>query len=108
MFRIQIKLLAGLILVLLGTLTTSAQDARTCGTYQATQEMAAKNLEYAKQLETYLASLQAVSGNDNARLQLTSKTVPVVVHIIYSNINSNISEAQVFDAIEVLNKDFNK
>lgn len=35
-------------------------------------------------------------------------TIPVVVHILYSNANQNISDAQVHSQIDVLNRDFRR
>ncbi|NER17047.1 zinc metalloprotease [Spongiivirga citrea] len=38
---------------------------------------------------------------------LGSLTIPVVVHVIYSNSNENISDTQIRSQIDVLNRDFN-
>jgi PKD repeat protein len=52
-------------------------------------------IEYQQFLQEY---------DPNAR---STYTVPVVVHIIHENGAENISDAQVYDAISVLNEDFN-
>ncbi|MFK7757813.1 MAG: M43 family zinc metalloprotease [Flavobacteriales bacterium] len=47
--------------------------------------------------------LQSRSGSDGPEY-----LIPVVFHIIHNNGPENISDAQVHDAMEVLNRDFNK
>ena len=37
-----------------------------------------------------------------------SVTIPVVVHVLYSNASENISDAQIASQIPVLNEDFHK
>ncbi len=43
----------------------------------------------------------------NTRSSFVSKTIPVVVHIIYNDSYSNISDAQVNSALTAINEDFN-
>jgi len=43
----------------------------------------------------------------NSRSSFVSKTIPVVVHIIYNDSYSNISDAQVNSALTAINEDFN-
>ena len=43
----------------------------------------------------------------NSRSSFVSKTIPVVVHIIYNDSYSNISNAQVNSALIAINEDFN-
>jgi len=43
----------------------------------------------------------------NLRSSFVSKTIPVVVHIIYNDYYSNISDAQVNSALIAINEDFN-
>ena len=43
----------------------------------------------------------------NSRSSFFSKTIPVVVHIIYNDSYSNISDAQVNSALTAINEDFN-
>ena len=45
-----------------------------------------------------------------ARLQgaAADVTVPVVMHIIHTGGSSNISDAQVYDAIRIINEDYSK
>ncbi|MFK7904619.1 MAG: M43 family zinc metalloprotease [Chitinophagales bacterium] len=64
-------------------------------------------------LDQFEAWLQKrITSNQNAGLQKTLYTLPVVVHIIHNGeavgTGSNISEAQVQSQIDVLNEDFRK
>ncbi|GAA4386106.1 M43 family zinc metalloprotease [Hymenobacter koreensis] len=60
----------------------------------------------------YQAFMQQVAAMTPAqRNQLRAMpdvTVPVVVHVMHTGTGNNISDAQVYDAIRILNEDFNK
>ena len=43
----------------------------------------------------------------NSRTYFSQKTIPVVIHIIYNDSYSNISNSQVYSALTALNEDFN-
>ncbi|WP_397364280.1 immunoglobulin-like domain-containing protein [Olleya sp. R77988] len=86
-----------------------AQQDRNCSSME--------NLEYRKQLdptlqqrmdqiETY--TQQRIAESQNARIDGSIITIPVVVHVIYSNSNENISDAQILSQIQVLNDDFRR
>jgi hypothetical protein len=63
-------------------------------------------LERALQAKARLEALtQGFTRPAGARSQYL---IPVVVHIIHDNGPENISDAQVYDAIRILNEDFNK
>ncbi|WP_340201301.1 zinc metalloprotease [Ascidiimonas sp. W6] len=47
-------------------------------------------------------------GEDPTPDNLGTINIPVVVHVIYSNANENISDAQINSQIDVLNEDFSK
>lgn len=83
----------------------SAQSILPCGTDEnltneiiRDHERQEKLFETERLIETYLTSNIIVNTE-----QL--HVVPVVVHIIYSNQNDNISNSQVYDAISILNED---
>jgi len=90
-------------------LTVGAQE-RNCYSME--------NLEYRKQqdpgLEQRMFNLEqetnriiaANQANPNRRATLI--TIPVVVHVLYSNSNENISDAQIQSQIDVLNEDFRR
>ena len=76
-----------------------------------------ENLEYRKQLDPGLqkrmdnierftqTKIQQMEGKSIAGSIIT---IPVVVHVIYSNANENISDAQILSQIQVLNDDFRR
>ncbi|GIV38264.1 MAG: hypothetical protein KatS3mg033_0064 [Thermonema sp.] len=65
-------------------------------------EMAQRMAEIERQTQRYVASF------NQAEAATTVITIPVVVHVIYSNSNENISDAQIQSQIDVLNEDFRR
>ena len=51
---------------------------------------------------------QKILSNQGAKVSGEIITIPVVVHVIYSNNNENISDAQVQSQIDVINEDFRR
>lgn len=98
------KLLVTLTLAL-PALAVSYGQVLPCGTTQATQEILAKHPElYHIQME-----LDAIANSQEQEYEggtRASKVIPVVVHIIHNYGAENISNAQVYDAIRILNEDF--
>ncbi|RAJ17961.1 immunoglobulin-like domain-containing protein [Olleya aquimaris] len=97
------------ILSFLMAFSVFAQQDRNCSTMQ--------NLEYRQQLDPTLQqrmdqieayTQQRIAEAQNARIDGSIITIPVVVHVIYSNSNENISEAQILSQIQVLNDDFRR
>ncbi|WAC01137.1 GEVED domain-containing protein [Lacinutrix neustonica] len=101
------------LLSLLFTVFAFAQQQRECGVIE--------NFEYRKQLdpqlESRMAQIEAFTEQKVKELESQEAqgkivgsiiTIPVVVHVIYSNSNENISEAQILSQIQVLNDDFRR
>ncbi|WP_400190853.1 M43 family zinc metalloprotease [Hymenobacter sp. B81] len=62
-----------------------------------------------REYRAFLQQVAQMSAADQARLRAQPDvTVPVVVHVIHTGGANNISDAQVYDAIRILNEDFNK
>ncbi len=59
--------------------------------------------QYEQQVENWISSRQQKTNKQQALI-----TIPVVVHVVYSNATENISDAQVLSAIKVLNEDFTR
>jgi hypothetical protein len=108
-----------LLAVLLTHLAASGQQLRTLypeqryGLRCAADSM--QHLEWqrnpaaAQEYRDFLRGVAMMSAAEQARLLANPDvTVPVVVHIIHQGDASNISDAQVDDAIRVLNEDFSK
>lgn len=99
------------ILLFLFAFSLFAQQERNCASME--------NLEYRKQndpnLESKMAQIEAFTRNKIEQDQASQNkivgniiTIPVVVHVIYSNAQENISEAQILSQIQVLNDDFRR
>lgn len=59
-----------------------------------------------QQIETYTQS--AIQQMQSSKIEGSIITIPVVVHVIYSNAQENISDAQILSQIQVLNDDFRR
>lgn len=75
------------------------------------------NLEYRMSqdpnLEQQMSQIEIYTQNKIESMQQNKIvgsviTIPVVVHVIYSNANENISDAQILSQIQVLNDDFRR
>jgi len=82
-----------------------SQSHRNCG--------AMENLEYRKTNDDKINhTMKAIEAHTKAFTDNPSRvvdgiiTIPTVVHVIYSNSNENISDAQIQSQIDVLNLDF--
>lgn len=98
-------------LILLFSISTQAQSQRTCGTNDLLQELIAKNPQVAIDYE----KMRTETRNFNSRQKSAANSIviPVVVHVFHNTAdanpgqNTNISDAQIFSQIEVLNNDYN-
>ncbi len=105
----------GLGIGMLASSTSFAQDShdhkdgRTCSADENLERLLSINPE-AKQnmrnIETFTQNY--ISNLKNQREEATVYTIPVVVHVLYSNSSLNISQAQINSQIDVLNEDFRK
>lgn len=86
-----------------------AQNHKQCGT-NIMVEKALKNEPLLKKnilrLQKQIDSLKTLDVQ--SKTTDIVRTIPVVIHIMYSNQSNNISDAQVHDAIRIINEDFNK
>lgn len=87
---------------------TSAQDVKYCGQTEQT-EILFNRLnhrhqaeEAAQQLEQETLDYAANRGGGQSQLYI----IPLVFHVIHNNGEENISDEQIYDAVEVLNRDF--
>lgn len=99
------KIALFVLLTLFSGLIMNAQH-RTCASHDINNMLLQTNPEYAAKraaIEEHTARYIA-----NPVKQRGVKTIPVVVHVIYENAGENISDAQIFSQIDVLNKDFRK
>jgi len=97
------------ILLFVGSYNSLSQD-RKCATMQVLQKQIEQNpalKQRMSSIETFTDQCLKRGSFKNARLD-GPITIPVVVHILYQTEEQNISEAQVFSQIDVLNKDFRR
>jgi|SaaInlStandDraft_1057018.scaffolds.fasta_scaffold68024_2 hypothetical protein len=100
MKKILTILLAG------ATLFLNAQER--CGTTAITEKMMLENPEYANARSKVNQQTEKWIENHPNHSEKTIITIPVVVHVLYSNNNQNISDAQILSQIDVLNEDFRR
>ncbi len=84
-----------------------------CGTTEYTQQMrqqhgynaahAAEDAAYEEEIQREMLRLSSERGD-----RQTVYVIPIVFHIVHENGIENISDAQVHDAIRIMNEDFNK
>lgn len=107
------KLLASAILVC-SLATFSAQAQEKCLSEILFQEKAAKDPQLLKNreaLEVFTEKFVTEAREKNASGEKSASVVriiPVVVHVIHYGGSENISDAQIFDQIDSLNKDFRR
>lgn len=95
-----------ILLTLVSALSLSIYGQRTCGTDKKMAEFFVAHPE----AEANRAALKDFLVNNQSRLNRKAGvvTIPVVVHVLYSNSAMNISDAQIASQIKVLNDDFRK
>lgn len=97
----------GVVLFLLPTLLFS-QELRRCGFLEA-QDYLFKIDEQAKaKVEIAVNGFEGEAFSQNKSLAQAIYTIPVVFHILHLGGAENINDAQILDALFVLNRDFNK
>ena len=96
----------------LSLIQVSAQDHITyfCGQVQAREKLfqqheraASDILQANEELEAFTREFESMRGSDDQIY-----TIPVVFHIIHMNGSENISDEQIFDCVNILNRDFRK
>ncbi|MBF9220381.1 M43 family zinc metalloprotease [Hymenobacter ruricola] len=93
-------------------LTRSYPEHRTgfrCAFDSAQQAAFARQPGAAAAYQSFLRQVAAMPAAARAQLLAAPDvTVPVVMHIIHNGGSSNISDAQVYDAVRVINEDYSK
>ena len=81
-----------------------AQQEKSCGTDLILQQLKAQYPDFEQRMHQGLTH----AANGDGELPKSTINVPVVVHIIHDNGVGNISDEQIFDALAVLNSDYNR
>lgn len=98
------------ILIILFSRTYIAQELKHCGTDQAIKQLYEAHPEM---WQSFINNENAynIAGAANAlnkTLSTTVYTIPVVFHVLHQNGPENISDAQIMDAMAILNRDMRK
>ena len=88
--------------------STQAQTAQRCGTDVAAKEFIEKHPELKMNIESLEQSLNSMDINSLPKNRAGNYIIPVVFHVIHNYGPENISEAQIKDAVRVLNEDYQK
>jgi len=103
----------GLLFMCLPLLTT-AQQVQRCHSEEYWEMMQEDDPSMEGRIQAYERAYQMflANGGTNTSTQRVSDcnvlTVPVVVHVIYDDATSNISDAQVISQIDILNEDYRR
>lgn len=84
-----------------------SQESNWCGTDKILNQLKADNPTFENHLHKSMTKAASNSGLGNTA-QKSILEIPVVVHILHDNGIGNISEAQVLNALEILNNDYNR
>ena len=109
------KLISATFLCLAFLNNAHAQDLKHCGSTEMQQAFWAANPDLYQEYLKENARLQAIDKQaaangykDNSRLSAPTYIIPVVFHVIHEYGTENISDAQIKDAIKVMNTDWRK
>lgn len=88
-------------------LKSSSQTLRKSGTLDHLELLKQQDGRIEQNMDAVENNLQAFLSSDNSFKKLSTPViVPVVVHVIWNTASQNISDAQVFSQIDVLNEDY--
>lgn len=86
---------------------TKAQELKPCGSTEAELELIKNNPDILR-IQEELNQYTLENESNTRRAAGTVYTVPVVFHVLHLYGSENISDAQIYDAMRVLNEDFRK
>ena len=97
-----------LFISLLTTALMYAQDYKTCGTDEMMEKAFETDPTLRKKTELLKQEVNSYVKNRNPKNDDEIYVIPVVVHIIHNGGSNNISDAQVHDAMRIINLDYKK
>jgi PKD repeat protein len=110
--RKQLLFLMGTVMLSLGFGSAQSQNVpfrRYCATDSITEAAMRQNPDYAKKRQEFMKYVKSLNAQSIARINASPQyTIPIVVHIIHTYGVDNISDAQVNDAVRIINQDFQK
>lgn len=106
--KLLTHLFLGTVFCFVGKNTILAQDYK-CGTTEAHQKLYALHPELAQaEIDNNALLAKQIKENKQYKSVEAIYTIPVVFHILHTNGVENISDAQVIDEINILNRDYAK
>ncbi len=116
MLQIRIAIVCTLLSIGISVTSSFAQDNYLhCGTTEAMKKLFELNpgleAQYDRDEKVYAEQDKQAAARgygENRDVMLTLYTIPVVFHILHQNGSENISDAQVYDAVRILNDDYRK
>lgn len=106
MFKKSVLFTAGVALVATAVMAQAPQ--RTCSTMDVDARLRAEDPTYAanrEAIETFTQNYIATGAENGERAVVT---IPVVVHVVWNVAAENISDARIYEQIDVLTKDFRR
>jgi hypothetical protein len=104
------KLLLAVFLMAAVFSSVNAQQYRPCDTDEMVRKAKLQDPGYAQRMaQLQQQTLQFIQQQGNQKTSGTILyTIPVVFHVIHNYGSENISKAQIEDAVDILNKSFQK
>jgi PKD repeat protein len=84
-----------------------AQNHKQCGATEMRNKAISENPHLVENRLKYLQQLDSIIDVQQ-KMESVIYTIPLVIHVMHTGGSSNISDAQIHDAIEIINEDFNK
>jgi len=86
-----------------------AQEGFQCGTAQAYQKLYAEHPELIQEEAAYNAAIaQAIQDKKNMKTAEQVYIIPIVFHVLHTFGSENITDAQIQNQVDILNRDFRK
>ncbi|MCK6650729.1 MAG: hypothetical protein L6Q66_13820, partial [Bacteroidia bacterium] len=102
-------LAASAFLLAASSVNVTAQESYKCGTSQAHQKVYAQYPELLQaEMDNNVLLSQIIQSNKQMKAAEQVYTIPVVFHVLHINGSENISDAQIQDQINILNRDYRK
>lgn len=92
---------------LVGNLAVAQAPAHRCGTDEYIKAMADKDPQLKADIEAMLKNNKQIVVSPTGEADVLY-TIPVVFHILHMYGDENIGDAQVYDVLDIMNKDFQK
>lgn len=95
-------------LLIFGLQTNLMKAQRTCGVDAHEQYLRSIDLKREGKMKEFRNLVDNYVQNNQKTNSVATVTLPVVVHVVYNTVAQNISNAQVFSQIDVINEDFGR